>query len=236
MKTKNKIIRFYTKITPERYEGVFSGITFRDFIKCTPIAIENILLLEMTYITGKHHNKFELFEGKHEIDKIALENIYNYGDFCFVDYKSPSLLKHLTENHIAELLYLKHMFKPLESPFFDVLQNNFAYLSHDDGWYCKIYCKESEILSMLLVNKIRNMAQGNFQADESTIPSNFIKHICELSTKGLILEVEYLSPRLDSAEIRVYEVGEYKNMDALFNSIDLSRLPVSLVEQVVIDL
>jgi len=232
MRRKEKLVRLYAKITPERCEGVFSGITFKDFINYVPNPIENILLLEKIYISTKQHRKFELFEGGHDIAKLMLENIYSYGDFCFVDYADPNLPNHLTDEQIAELLYLRHMFKPLKSPFFEVLKNNFAYLSHDDGWYCKIYCKEQSVLSMLLANKIKSVLENDFKISVNAIPDNLINCFQELSLKGLLLEIRHETQRLNSTEIRAYNIGEHENIDDLFNNIDLKQLSASLVEKV----
>ena len=135
---KDRMTDIYIRVSSERHEAVFSGLRFIDFINCATIPIDNILLLKSGYSSEKRCHNFELLEGQENISKLMLENIYHYGDFCFVDYAHASSVNKLNEKQIAELLYLAHMHKPLRSPFFEVLQNNFVYLAHDDGWYCKL--------------------------------------------------------------------------------------------------
>jgi hypothetical protein len=43
---------------------------------------------------------------------------------------------------MTEILYLPHFGKSLITPFFNRINNNFVYLAHDDGWFCKLYCND----------------------------------------------------------------------------------------------
>jgi len=223
---KDKNINIYAKISSENNEAVFSGITFADFIECTSIQVENLLLLKSGYFSKKQCHKFELLEGKDDIAKLALENIYHYGDFSFVDYSNPASVRELTGNEIAELLYLAHLLEPLKSPFFDTLQNNYAYLSHDDGWYCKLYCKEQHILNSILLNKLHKSLQSE---SCDTIPSlsyELTEKVMELSKRGLLIQLNVLSQKskkvkkTNVASIKLYTVGEVNNMDYLLNNLE----------------
>ena len=84
---KDRTADIYIKVSSEQYETILSGLWFIDFIECTPISVENILLLKSDYFSDKRCHNFELLEGQEDIGKLMRENIYDYGDFCFVDYK-----------------------------------------------------------------------------------------------------------------------------------------------------
>ena len=218
---KNKPIReVYMKSSPENHETVFSGITFADFVEFIPIPVENIILLKSGYTSYMSIHNFELLEGKESINKLKLDDIYSYGDFSFVDYTDTSLPSQLTDSNVAELLYLSHMNKPLKSPFFEVLQNNFAYLSHDDGWWCKLYSKESEAPIALLLNKLRKIAQETVCSSALLLPKELSDTIYELSASGLVVEIDIMKRKKKDIKIRIYEVGAYEDMDVLFNSFD----------------
>jgi len=79
-----QVVDIYVHV--EEHVTIFSGIKFIDFIECTPISIENMLLLKANYVGKKHFCKFELLEGMGDISELLSEDIYDYGDFCFVDY------------------------------------------------------------------------------------------------------------------------------------------------------
>ena len=223
---KAKNISMYAKISQEANEAVFSGITFADFIECESIQVENLLLLKSSYIGDKQCYNFQLLEGKDDIAKLALENIYHYGDFCFVDYANPESVRQLTGEQIAELLYMAHLFKPLKSPFLDTLQNNYVYLSHDDGWYCKLYGKEQQNFILILLGKLLKCLQKDFCNTVSSLPEKLVEKVAELSVHGLFIQLDIPKQRNKTTKknkvalIRLYKVGEYKNMDDLFNNIE----------------
>ena len=227
-RTKNKSLEIYIKSSAEKHETVFSGVTFIDFIESNPIPIENILLLKGHYWGEKSWNKFELLEGRDQIARLKREDIYNYGDFCFVDYVDAPSIDQLSEEHIAELLYLAHMFKPLRSPFFKVLQNKFAYLAHDDGWYSKLYCRDSEVSISILLNKLRKLAETALGDGAPLLPDHLVREIYKLAEAGLFIEVDVSASKSRDIIIRLYEVGEYENMDDLLFVTSDNRPPASL--------
>ena len=229
---KSETTTIYVKLSEERQEAVFSGIKFVDFIECTPISIENILLLKGDYSGEKCWRKLELLEGRDNVIKLMRENINNYGDFCFVDYADGISISQLSEEQIAELLYLAHMYKPLKSPFFEVLKNKFAYLAHDDGWYCKLYCEDREIAISILLNKLRKSIQEVLHDNGTLLPSGLTEEIYKLSTRGLLIKLDNEVTRKNKVVIiNLYEVGEYENMDDLFNTIDYSNQHISFKAQ-----
>ena len=227
---KNKLTNIYIKISPEKQEAVFSGVGFVDFIECTPIPIENMLLMKSGYIWEKDYLGFEIAEGKKEIDNLAKsvrKDKFKHGDFSFVDYAKADSLHQLSDEQIAELLYLAHMTKPLKSPFFESLQNNFVYLSHDDDWYCKLYYKEWQIPISILLNKFRKIIQEALCDSALSLPDDLADRVNELAEKGLLIQVDASSRKRKAVTIKLYEVGEYENMDVLFNSLGDIMPPAS---------
>lgn len=219
MKTRASSI--YAKLTEKRHEAVFSGISFADFMESVTPPIENILLLKGDYLGEKNLHKFEILEGREQIAKLMLEDIYSYGDFCFIDYSDVASINNLKEEQIAELLYLSHMFKPLKSPFFDVLQNKFAYLSHDDGWYCRLYCNDWKSPVKLLHDTLIKSVKKILCSDSFSLPDGLIESVCNFSSEGVFIEIDALAKRSKIAVVRLYETGECNDIDALFNTTEL---------------
>lgn len=210
---------------------VFSGIGFVDFIECIPIAVENMLLMKSDYFwNSRDYLKFEIAEGKEEIDRLTRvirEEKFKHGDFSFVDYADAGLLSRLNDDNIAELLYLAHMIKPLRSPFFDVLQNNFVYLSHDDDWCCNLYCREHKMPIEMLLNKLCKVINEAYCDDTVSLPEELIEATHELSLKGLLINADISVQRKKTLTISFYEVGGYENIDVLFDSFDDKELSPS---------
>jgi len=207
-KTRKKI---YININLENEEIIYSGITFIEFIKYLNQPLQNIILLKADYMGNKCEHNFEILEGTERIAKLFDEDIYNYGDFCFIDYQEKNVVSNLSEQNVAELLYIAHMFKPLESPFIDMLQNRFVYLAHDDGFYCKLFCKDMNDFMVVLCKKIFGLKIYDIQ---NTIFAKLI----ELSSSGIIIDLDEMQK--DDSNIKIYTIGKYSNMDIVLNNFE----------------
>lgn len=75
------------------------------------------------------------------MNDLISDDVYNYGDFAWVDYKDENAIDNISPMELAELLYLSHMKTPLHTPFLKSLNNNYIYLAHDDDYWTKIYMK-----------------------------------------------------------------------------------------------
>ena len=74
-----------------------------------------------------------------QLGRLAKDGVQKYREFCWVDFEDVFSLDTIEGRELAELLYLGHMKRHLSLPFFQNLNNRFAYLTEDDGWYNKIY-------------------------------------------------------------------------------------------------
>ncbi len=211
--------KIYVKVSPENNEVVFSGIEFAEFIEYLPKPIENLMLItggsSIILAETNVERGLELFEGFALIKKLIKQDIYNLGNFCFVDYASAGNTSGLSEEQIAELLYMGHMFKPLHLPFFDQLRNRFAYLAHDDGWYCKLYCKNLLDFITVLCKKIT----ADAPIKDICEPSNDVKEkVLKLTTDGLLIDLDESSRKSGSLEAKLYVIGAYSDMDTILNN------------------
>ena len=99
------------------------------------------------------------------INKLAAEDVYGYGNFCWIDFIEEEVLNELTGQEIAELLFLGHQKQHLKSPFYNKLGNRFVYLAHDDGWLNKTYYRSFKdffhLLSEVIATKLEIKAGEN---------------------------------------------------------------------------
>lgn len=197
----------------DKREFICAGITFYDFIRYIKPRIENIMLIKGDYIGDKcNRYRFELIENYENILKLSKENICRYGDFSFIDFSESNITDKLTPTEISSLLYISHMFEPLDKVFYEILENKFLYLSHDDGFFCKIYCRNVEYFSSVLYGKIKNSISdfsNNIQSINKTI-----EVLLHLTKKGLFIDFS------DTTNLNVvypiYLVGEV-DIDKLLN-------------------
>ena len=197
--------KIYVKVNLSSKEVIYTGIEFAEFIKYLSLPMENLLLLKGDCFGSRCEHNFEVFEGQNHVKKLATENIHSWGDFCFVDYVGKT--GDLNEGQIAELLYMGHLFKPLKSPFFEPLQNRFAYLAHDDGWYCKLYCRDLYEFIAVLSKKIANDTA-------IPLPITLQNRLFQIAESGLLIDLE----EKDGSSSKIYTVGSYSDMDEVLNN------------------
>src|SRR5690606_13912669 len=86
------------------------------------------------------NTKFD-YVNQENIKQLITDNVYDYGDFCWLDFDDEEKLDLLSNEEIAELLFLGHMKNHLRAPFYGKLSNRFAYLADEDGLLNKTYYK-----------------------------------------------------------------------------------------------
>lgn len=216
---KNARRRIYIKATLEKNEIEYSGIEFAEFFNYLPSPMENLMIItggsNVLSLDTRFERGLEVFDGYGQIEKLTNENIYNFGNFCFVDFMSSQNVSDLSEEQIAELLYLGHLFKPLRSPFFEPLHNNFAYLAHDDGWYCKLYCQNPlDFITVLCKKIIANELSGNICEPSDSVKEN----ILNLATHGLLIDLDESFYKPEDFEIKLYIIESHSDIDIILNN------------------
>ena len=214
---------------------IFSGINFNEFLRFTDKKIDNLILLHNGLSPETEGNNFErcfeLYEGQEHISELAKNDIYDLGDFCFIDYESIGYPKKLSEEQIAELLYLGHRFMPLKSPFFRELNNKFAYLSHDDGFFCRLFCRERDEFTRIAVKKIIDTVKERL----NTVIA-FQDHglIADFSENGLLIDFDELYANGKNTILNLYSIGKYTDMNDVINNKDKLKLNAKAVKQIII--
>jgi hypothetical protein len=94
-----------------------------------------------------------------DIKELSKENIYGWGDFCWIDFLGSPPFQ-LEKKTISELLYFAHTSEPLNASRFTELQNKFLCYIHDDGWYLKLYYNDWNDIAGLLKDVIPRL-KGN---------------------------------------------------------------------------
>ncbi len=185
------------------------GIEFNEFARSLETPLPNLLILKGEYF-GDHDPTTRCeFVRQENLDSILNAYVYGYGDFCWVDFKDVGSLDTLEPQEVAELLYLGHLFEPVSSPFFDKLQNRFAYLAHDDGWYNKFYCRDLGEFSYALRDIIPTKLRSRTRRKEiPQINADISGYLLELSQQGLLIDIDRIFRDGRKLCISFYVIGE----------------------------
>jgi hypothetical protein len=125
-----------------------------------------------------------------------------------------------------------------------VLQNRFVYLAHDDGWYCKLFCRNINDFHDIVANLVRKYV-GNelnspvtrkdnkeytnkdrnafLKTSADDIPSIY-QHTKQIIyrnwNEGLFIDLNGMQIINNTVIIKTYIIGKFDNMDIMFNNIN----------------
>ena len=211
---------FYINAFPENNELVYYGMQLNEFIKCAPVEINKLLVLEGEYFGRGFRSKTKLQVVENdEMEEFLGEDIYGYGDFAWVDFENRDNLEKLEPIELAELLYLGHMFKPINSPFFEKIQNRYAYLAHDDGWFCRLYCKEYSDFQEIICNKIIDTVSTSKRRKIYPFTKEVKEELLNLAKDGLLIDFNNFARYEKSIEVPIYTIGKFLDMDEMYNNL-----------------
>ncbi|WHY86645.1 hypothetical protein QNH39_01760 [Neobacillus novalis] len=207
------------------------GIEFGEFAAAFSGSLNQLLLLKHRFDDADFNMHTQLeYCPEERINKLAQEDVYGYGDFCWIDFLEEEVLNELSDQEMAELLFLGHQKKHLKSPFYNKLGNRFVYLAHDDGWLNKIYYRSfkdffhllSEVIAgklgelklektILGIRKKRAYPQVNKEILLSLTP--FIK-------EGICFSLRDADHQRTRIEIPIWVMGDFANMDDMYEEYE----------------
>ncbi len=215
---------------PEKFTLTY-GIEFTEFLKGLPVKLSNLLLLRHNFADG-HFNMHTMLEyvDLEMIPKISDEDVYGYGDFCWIDFEEEDNLDQLNGQELAELLYLGHVKDHLRSPFFGKINNQIVYLAHDDGWYNKTYYRSWNdfyfMLGTTISEKLNNKKEKfNFSLRKKKIippvPTEIIESFTSNMKEGIAFSIELSVRNRLQIEIPIWIMGDFYDMDAMLEEYEL---------------
>ena len=216
---------FYINANFNENYFILYGMEFAEFIRCNPVELDNILVTEGNLFGNNFNNTLllETINGKKRIFEISKEDTYGLGNFHWIDYDNEVDLDNCSPDEKAEILFLSHFGKPIKSAFFERLHNNFVYLAHDDGWFCKLYCRDIRLFKELLSNRIINSFSIDKRRKIYPISENIQSEIFGLTNKGLLIDFPNIRTDDKNMSVNFYAIGKYEDMDAMYDNLEQKK-------------
>lgn len=210
---------FYINAFPENNEFVYYGMEFKEFVKYAPVKLNQLLLIKSEFYGSHFSNNTNFYiTGKSDLEDLLNDDVCNYGDFCWVDFNSEENVENLKPTEVAELLYLGHKYEPITSPFFEALNNHYTYLAHDDGWFCRLYCRQYKDFAEIIANKITDMVKTS-RNKIHPVSEEVQNQLLKLAEDGLLIDFNNINKYDRTIEIPIYTIGKFINMDKMYNGL-----------------
>ncbi|WBW96678.1 hypothetical protein [Oceanirhabdus sp. W0125-5] len=200
-------------------EVVSYGIEFKEFILALKEKPNYLLVIEGNYWgSGFDFNTRCQYSDKADLNEFIEENVYSYGDFCWVDFEDEENLNKLKPIEVAELLYLGKLGKPINKPLFEKLSNRFVYLAHDDGWYNHTYYRNEEDYKDIIYGVINSKIKRLYNFNIDYIGDEILNKIIRLSEEGCAIDIKKLRIDKDNQlSIPIYIIGKHQDMDEVYS-------------------
>ena len=210
---------FYIHANFDENHFIFYGMEFWEFIRYCPNMPNNILITDGSSDVSKLNESWwlETVSGRQSILELSKEDIYALGNFNWIDYNNETDLNECTPEERAEVLYLSHFGKPVKTSFMDRIDNHFVYLGHDDGWFCKLYCKDMSIFKEIIANKIIGSINNKKRREIYPINEEIKTQLFELTTKGLLIDFSISYTKDVAIGINCYAIGKFLDMDEMYD-------------------
>lgn len=233
MKKHNHEIRdlVYVHLNENGQYVISYGVEFSVFAQSISRSLNHLLLIKHQFDDGEL-NRHTLLEyvPRDSLRKLVEDNIYAYGDFCWVDFEEIDGLDELSGQEIAELLFLGHQKRHLKGPFYSKLGNRYVYLSRYDSWFNKTYYRQMNDFYRMLGNvisikleelKIEKTLIG-IRKKRSYPPVNLdiILSLSKFMREGTVISLRNITQNRNRIEIPIWVIGDFDNMDDMMEEFD----------------
>lgn len=248
MKKKNHDIRdlVYIHLNEKEQYVITHGIDFFEFARAQLERMNSLLLLKHRFHDGEFnmHTMFE-YVPKENLKKLIEEDVYSYGDFCWIDFEEAETLNELPGQMIAELLFLSHVKEHLRKPFYNYLNNRYVYLAHEDGWFNKTYYRDFQDFYQMLGETIA-VKLSQLKAEKSllglkkkrsypSVPSEVLMALRPFMKEGIVLSMKYCTQNRSRIEIPLWTIGDFANMDDMYEEFETEYAKKPCEAKLVID-
>ncbi|MDF2675669.1 MAG: hypothetical protein K0R09_3941 [Clostridiales bacterium] len=210
---------YYLKLNADTNNIISSGLSFNEFVNGIIDKPTNMLILSGHPKECHWHDDLHLdYITNDQLDSFYNEKVYDYGDFCWVDFDNVESLNSITKTQLAELLYLNHKQEVMNTFQFDNLKNKYVYIAHDDKHWVSIYMKNIKSYMHVVEHKLITELKGR-RKSIAPFPTEIIDKLYNLSLEGLIFDFEKSSDSF----VTVYPMKDVDIIDDIHKKLDRMR-------------
>ena len=203
------------------------GIEFDEFAAAFSDSFNHLLLLKHQFddTDFNMHTQLE-FCPEDRVEKLAQEDVSRYGNFCWIDFVEEEGLNELSDQEIAELLYLGHLKHHLKPPFYHKLGNRFVYLAQDDGWFNKVYYRSFKdffhLLSETISSKLSKLKREKTllgvrkKRQYPAVNKEILLSLTPFIKEGICISLKDADLQRSRLEIPIWVIGDFSNMDDMY--------------------
>lgn len=196
-----------------------SGISWNEFYCGIIEKPKGILIVKGLPLEAEFCKKLSFeYISPAQIPAFSQSNVYDFGDFQWIDFEDVSNLANVSDTELAEILFTFHKGKPLKSYKIDSLQNHYVYISHDDDWFVKIHMDHLEKYKQVINYKICKELKGRKQ-DIHPIQENVMEQLFSMFQKGAVIDFE----KKTASSVTIYQLEEINSMDDIYDLLDERR-------------
>ncbi|MCG8338266.1 MAG: hypothetical protein MJE63_27485 [Proteobacteria bacterium] len=207
-----------------------SGMAFKEFITCLPRLPSHILFINFVYTPlAKYPYHMKLlcpYCSKNDFDKLVDIDVYNFGDFAWIDFDSVESLDTLEPQEIAELYYLGRQWRPVNSTYFQKLNNRFVYTAHDDYHINHLLYRDMNDYKDILSNIIPLKLSKLYQLTLPPIDDDTISTLVELIKSKIAIDMEHMK-KDERIAIPIYTVEADIALQNIWLELENNKLQAS---------
>ncbi len=205
----------YIRIDTEKQSVETSGISFADFYHGIEDKPNYILVLKGYTSNSLYHRDLRLeYIAKEKIEPYLQSDLYEQGDFCWVDFKQEEHLDQLSNQELSELLFAAHKFEPFCQASFPSIHNKYIYCAHDDEYYTRVYMDVRNYMDVIEYVASRHLKQNG----KISLPRDIKEQLFRLCKSGIIFDFEQ-----NPDQIKFYTVSEKLQADDAWGKLSALR-------------
>lgn len=215
------VIYFYNDCVNKEF--ICTGVRISDLVRFIE-QLSHIIIVKGECIGDKLCNNFEVFDNRKSILEAFSKNQRIYGDLCFIDYESDNSPDNLSYEEISYMLYCAHMFRVERSMKIYTLNNHLICMSHDDSFFVKLYYDSIDIISNIIIKKILNLFDREYNCDLINISDDVKRRLVELCSYGVLIT----KSKVEKLCLEINCIGLTDNMNEIYNNTDTLKAESSI--------